>query len=281
MMMALGYGYTLAFSNEHDWSKILARIDDLKKQFPNKAFVALAEVNYWTSYAWNARGSGLASSVTQDGWILFRERLEKAENILLDSKPYASSLPLWYEDMIVVQRALNRSPEDMNKTFLEGAKKYRTFHNIYFTMINYFSPKWGGSWETVDNLVNWSVENTKDIDGSSMYARLYWVVSGDLQPGTGLFKDTRASWPKMKKGFKDMMIRYPNSKWNLNNFAQFACMAGDKNTFLTLRRQIGTNVLNDAWSQNLPIELCEMKFSSAKNDVTLDSQPLKTDYSKH
>ena len=62
----------------------------------------------------------------------------------------------------------------------------------------------------MDNLVEWSVEQTKSQEGMTMYARLYWFVASDSK--VNLFKDTFTSWPKMKRGFEDMMERHPKSK---------------------------------------------------------------------
>lgn len=262
-LIALTGGYSQAFRNEKDWSKSLARVEYLKKKFPKAAFAALAESRYWIAYAWNARGNGYASSVTAEGWKLYRERLEKAERALIDTKTYSAELPVWYNEMLNVQSALGRPAEERDKVFLEGTQKYKTYYPLYFTMLNFLLPKWGGSWETVDNLVKWSVENTKAIDGNSIYARLYWAASGSLSEGGDIFKLSRASWPKMKQGFEDLMVRHPKSKWNLNNFARFACQAGDKKTFLKIRQQMGKNVIEDAWT-NPTLDLCEIKFGYAR-----------------
>ena len=255
---ALRDGYNQAFREERDWSKSLARVEYLKKKFPNEAFAAMAEARYWSAYAWDARGGGYASSISDDGRKLFRERLEKSERVLLDTKPYAAQLPDWYDEMINVQSTLDRPEDERDKIFLEGVKRFPAYYPTYFTMLNYILPKWGGTWRTVDNMIKWSVEHTKATEGTSMYARLYWSVSGD--PEIKLFKDTFASWPKMKRGFEDLMARHPKSKWNLNNFAKFACMAGDKQTFLPLRAQIGKDVIDAAWPQNTSLDLCETKF---------------------
>ena len=254
--------YGVIFKVEPDWDKTRARIEEMKKEFPNQAFVSFAEAAYWKNYAWDARGDGYAASVTQDGWRLFQERLEKAEKVLLDSKDYASANPVWYDDMLSVQGALDSSGGKKTKTFVEGAKKFKTYYPLYFTMLNYMLPKWGGSWANVDSFVQWSVDNTEDVDGTTMYARLYWSVYQGLGPDKKLFKDTHASWPKMKKGFEDMMARHPQSKWNLNNFAMFACMAGDKKTFRALRKQIGKDVAEDAWQGSETLDLCEAKYGA-------------------
>lgn len=69
--------YDEAFSHENDWSKNLARVEQLKNEFPNEAFVALAEAKYWINYAWDARGDGYASSVTNKGWMLLKRGSKK------------------------------------------------------------------------------------------------------------------------------------------------------------------------------------------------------------
>lgn len=260
-LTAVPFGLSQAFTDD-DKSKSLARLEYLRRKYPKEAIVALAEATFWYHYGWDARGSGYASSVSDEGWKLMKERLEKAESILLDTKPYSSRLPLWYASMISVQTGLGRPEDDRDKVFLEGVKRYPTYYPIYFDMLDYLSPKWGGTWRTVDNLVNWSVEHTKAEEGNSMYARLYWVVSGD--PQVNLFKDTFASWPKMKRGFEDLMERHPKSKWNLNNFAKFACLAGDRQIFLKLRAQIGKDVMEGAWEGNPSLDLCETKFGYAE-----------------
>ncbi len=263
MLGALNDGFGnnfMEFNSQPDWSPIAARLKILKTEFPHSAFVVTAEAEYWIKYAWNARGGGYASSVTQEGWKLFHDRMENAEKVLLDTKSYSAQFPTWYQQMIDVQVALGRPAEEQNKTFFEGTQKFKTFYPIYFTRLNFLTPQWGGSFEAIDEMVNWSVQNTQEIDGKSMYARLYWALYPTLPKDVKLFKDTRASWPKMKDGFEDLMTRHPRSKWNLNNFAKFACMANDQKTFLELRRKIGKDVIDAAWLGNTPIDLCESKF---------------------
>jgi len=263
-LAALIPGYQMAFHSEKDWSKSLYRVNLLKEKYPNTAFSALAEVEYWIAYAWNVRGSGYASSVTPDAWRLFRERMEKAEQILINTKPYSAELPNWYGQMIIVQSALDRPLSERENVFLEGAKRYKTFLPIYFTMLNFMLPKWGGSWEVVDDFIKRSVEYTKKTEGNSMYARLYWAVFSGSGHSANFYRETPASWPKMKKGFEDLMVRYPKSSWNLNNFAKFACLAKDKKTFLLLRRQIDDRIIQAAWPQNISVDVCDHRFGYAK-----------------
>jgi hypothetical protein len=236
----------------------------IKKKYPKSPIAAAAEAQYWIDYAWDARGTGYSGSVTVDGRKLYNERLAKAEQILIESRPYASSMPFWYEQMVAVQSALGRPSAERDKIFVEGISKFNDYYPTYFVMLNFLLPRWGGSWEAVDDLVSQSVKQTEASQGTAMYARLYWKAAENLTEGTKLFGGTRASWPKMKKGLEDLMQRHPASKWNLNNFAKFSCMAGDKKTFLALRKRIARDIVHSAWPQNLSLDLCERKFGYVK-----------------
>ena len=183
---------------------------------------------------------------------------------MIDIKPKASALPNWYELMIEIQSSLGRPASERQKTFVEGATRFKTYFPMYFSMENYLEPKWGGSWKAVDDFAKWSVNNTKGSEGQTMYARIYWLVAQGVTRDKNLFKDTLANWPMMKAGFEDLMKRHPKSKWNLNNFAAFSCLAGDKATFLSLRKQMNRDVLEAAWPDNNSLDLCEQKYSYAK-----------------
>ncbi len=247
-------------SSPDGWAKTYGYIKELKKRYPRQPFVALAEAEYWMDYAWDARGGGFADSVTPEGAKLFEERLQKAEKVLADSRPYAASYPTWYEQMNQVQFLLSRPAHDQATTLQEGLNRYKGYYPLYFNMVNFTSPKWGGSWQAVDNFVKWSVEATKKDEAETLYARLYWFAYQNLLPGEELFKDTQASWPRMKKGFDDLMARHPKSHWNLNNYAHFACMAGDKAAYRTLRKRIGKNVVGYAWQGQPTLDVCKAKY---------------------
>ena len=250
VIATLNGGFQRLFTTGWDWTESLTQVELIKTNFPDAGIAALAEAAYWKHYAWYERGNGVASSIKPEGWKIFNERLVKAEKVLIDSKSYAAELPNWYVEMITVQIGLNRSETEREQTFLEGTNKFKTYYPIYYAMLSSQLPKWGGSWLNIDNTINLSVENTKISDRNAMYSRLYSSVYVNLLAEESFFKDTLVSWPKMKQGYEDMLIQYPNSKFNLNRFAMFACKAEDKDTFLALRKKIGEDVMVEAWAKN-------------------------------
>ena len=63
--------------------------------------------------------------------------------------------------------------------------------------------------------------------------RGYWVLINtelDQEPFTVLGIPRE----RMKGGFDDLMARYPDSQWNLQHYAYFACRADDGKTFKEL-----------------------------------------------
>lgn len=257
------FGFESAFDSINNWDLTLTKIKALRKNYPNAAYPILAEAQYWVQYAWAARGNGFASSVTPDGWRLFHERLTKAKELLIKNKEIGSTLPIWYELILSTESGLDRPQEEQNKYFVEGFERYKTFLPLYIVKRNILEPKWGGSWKSVDDFINWSASNTKETEGLSMYSRLYFGVFDNRLEGSNFFNDTLVDWTKFRQGFDDLIRLNPKSQFHLNVFASMACEANDKLTFLKIRKRI-TNPIEWSWKINYPPSLCDTKFGYKK-----------------
>lgn len=77
-----------------------------------------------------------------------------------------------------------------------------------------------------------------------LYARIYWVAS-QREYEDRLFTESKVNWPTMKRGFEDVLSRYP-SPWNLQSFAYFACQANDPVKARELLAQIQEPIVG-AW----------------------------------
>jgi hypothetical protein len=93
-----------------------------------------------------------------------------------------------------------------------------------------------------------------------MYTRIYWDLSNYQNTEFDLFRDSRASWPAMKSGFESMVRQYPQSEWNLNAFASFACRAGDGPMYAALRVKMGQKVFGDVWVSNYSVDVCDERW---------------------
>jgi hypothetical protein len=253
-------GFDLAFRREPDWNESMRSVALFKKNGHYAPMAVILEAQYWFSYAWDARGGGFGSSVTDDGWKLYRDRLLLAEKLLQENKLAASAIPCWYPLMISIQTGLGRSKQMRDEIFEEGVAKYKNYQGLYQTMTIYLDPRWGGSFDALDKFIDWSANHTKEFDGDAMYARLYTGVRRNLLPEQRFLKDTQVKWPRLRAAYYELLKKYPNSKNNLNSFASIACEAGDKNTYVSLRKQISTDVVRQSWTKKYPLELCDAKF---------------------
>ncbi|WP_424361580.1 DUF4034 domain-containing protein [Methylocystis parvus] len=246
------------------WARELDRINRWKAKSPKSVGAALAEAEYWLDYSLNARGAGYSDSVDKDGWRLFHERAQKAQQALLASESYASDNPLWGLIYLQASPGLGWSHAEQMRLYRKLIAKHKNFYGYYFAMAQYFLPRWGGDWRLVELIAREAEENNKDREGAGMYARVYWRASVYGGLDVNVFRDTPADWTHMREGFEKIMSDFPYSAWNLNAYAMFACRAGDRPTFARLRKRIGDATEPDAWPTSLSLDLCEHKFPVGK-----------------
>jgi hypothetical protein len=238
----------------------LERLNRWRAKYPHSPFAAIAEAELWRTAAWRARGSGYASSVTPEGWRLFHERSRKAEQALLNSRSYASANPLWSFVYLETSPGLQWTVEQQLALFRKSIDQEPSFYPSYFSMMQYLLPRWGGDRKQIAELVEYAEEKTKAVEGAALYARIYWYLAQSEGDNFDIFENGGVDWPHMKKGFEDILERYPHSAWNMNNFAAFACRAHDGNAYRSLRVRIGNSIQPKAWQTNVSLDVCEQRF---------------------
>lgn len=215
------------------------------KASPKSPAPYIAYSNLLINHGWYYRGNKYANEVSSEAWVGFNKYIEKARNVLEKNKLIASQDPEWYATMLIVAKAQGWSRQDFDGLFAEAIKSEPNYYATYFNALEYLFPKWHGSIDKIDQFVHQAVNTTKSTEGVSMYARMYWVASQGAYT-RDIFTSTRANWTEMKAGFDDIILRYPDA-WNLNNYAYFACVAGDKAKTKELIKRIGKNVIPQAW----------------------------------
>jgi hypothetical protein len=246
-----------------DWEQELEKISEWRQQNPASTAVDIAEAAILESWAWSARGTGYARTVTPEGWKLFHERMNRAQEVLLRAKDRSSSNPVWFYEYMEVALQLGWEPAEFRALYDAAISRFPDFHPLYFSMIRSLLPRWGGSIEQVDAYIAEVVKQTEKRQRKIMYARLYWYVAGAEGDDFSLFEDSAATWADMKTGFQQLTAATPKSSWNLNNFASFACRAGDADTYRKLRKKIGEEIYEDAWPSNYTLEVCDERLLKA------------------
>lgn len=226
------------------WAYLEDFIGQWLKQYPTSPTAHLAQASMLIHQAWSYRGTGPAESVKQEDWQPFNEHIELARVALEESKSVASRDPQWYVTMAVVAKSQHWPAERFKEMLDEGLSRYPDYYPIYYSAVDYYSPKWNGSADAIEQFAMDAMQRTQSSEGKGLYARLYWHAA-QIQYDDRLFQDSSINWSMMKKGMDDVLERYPD-QWNINNFARISCFAEDKGKASELLQRIESPI-KEAW----------------------------------
>ncbi len=167
---ALGYMYDRISEDE----TIIAALNRWCSQGDASHSAYLLRGEWYTDEAWRRRGSGWASQVTEEGWILFRENLAKARSDLEKAYEMNPAAPHAASGMITVCMGQSRSYPEHRSWFRRAIAADQEFMSPYYRMVLAMAPKWGGSTDMVLNFIDNAMAQHPDnpVFGS---LRLNWL----------------------------------------------------------------------------------------------------------
>jgi hypothetical protein len=239
---------------DEGWKARRQRLEEWRARFPGSVTARVALARFPLAYAWFARGNGYANSVSPEAWALMRQRTEEALTALQALDAGAKEDPGWATAMLDVAFSQAWPRERFEALYETAAAKHPDYLAIYFSYANYYEPQWFGSPEEHRRAVDRVVERTRPRMGETMYARLNWASTME---NIDMFKNGQADWSRMKAGFERMTKDYPDA-WNMNNYARFACWAGDWATFDRVSASIGEKPVTAAWTDNGEYQRCRI-----------------------
>jgi len=227
---------------QEDWNTRLLLLRRWTATKPNSITAQVALAGSYVSYAWDARGSGTSDSVTDGGWKLFNERLEKAKAILDINSALTAKCP---ESYLVMQRIVQGQGTTQETVLLKRAisfePSYYYYYRIHATLL---LPKWYGE---DGDASKFAAEIADSVGGNEKDGDiLYFQIAGGLvcacddQP-----EFTRMSWERIQRGFAATEGKYGSSMTNLNLFALMASEFQDSVAADAAFKRIGDN-----WDQN-------------------------------
>lgn len=200
-----------------------AFLNDWLKARPDSDSAKIALADLLENYAWKARGSGYASTVSKEGWKLFAERLQQARDVLAKVKKRD---PVYYstEQTLALGQGWQRA--DYEKLYTECRNVYPDYQNAIQQKMNWLRARWFG--EEGDSLRVLEEECNKlpGIAGDILYAKIcarlvrtsYW----------NLREEPAIDWARAKRGFKAMIAAAPDSLWPRADMASVAIEVEEK-----------------------------------------------------
>jgi len=235
-------------STDEGFAEARRKLGDWRAKRPQAIEPVILLADLERAYAWHARGGGWANTVTDEGWRLMGERLDKAKSLLDSVYDRRLECPQWVNTMQSV--ALGQGwPDDKVKSMLDEAiAAWPEYWLYYFSEARRLLPRWGGApgeWE------KFSRSFPGDL-GKELSARIPWAQQWAYW---NLFRDTDVPWSQMKAGFERMVQRYPDSTRTKSAFAVFAGMADDRETCKRLLDELGDKVNIEFWISWQNVEL--------------------------
>jgi hypothetical protein len=131
-----------------DYPTAFARVDAVLAKVPALKATRLRTQGYYlVHYAWQARGSGVADTVTDDGWQKFRERLTAARQALEDSWAAQPGVFQTANLMFDVETGIGGDRASMEKWFTRAMEADGNNQPACSAKLNWLDPKWHGSVE--------------------------------------------------------------------------------------------------------------------------------------
>jgi hypothetical protein len=181
------------------WDTRKGELEKWSESRPTSVTPKVALANFYVAWGWKARGSGWASTVSQQGWKDLGDRIAQANKLLTEAEGCATKDPHVYFSELKVALGAGWSKADMEKAFEKGRSVDRYYYPLYEAKTHYLLPRWYGDRD--DNLKfaeEASAAMRNPDDGDALYSIIAGYVA--LTEGGNFFQVTSFSWARMKKG---------------------------------------------------------------------------------
>ena len=236
------------------------RINDWKSSISSSPYAHFASLRLMYSKAWNARGTKYANETSEDQFNRFKTQLLLTESAILSDANKLKNSAISYNLLMAVALDTRGTKTSPIQTFETGVINWPNYYDFYEVFLTRLVPKWGGSWEKVDEFINYWDEKLAEAESKSLYARLYINVHkhNKINP-----HKTKADWKKLKPSLIALYTNYP-AQQHLEVAASYACYYADHDFYKKLLKK--HNIRDSkAWLRGSTIEQCNSYFAPQPN----------------
>lgn len=240
---------------ESEWKAHIAALREWVGARPNSITAHVALADALTTYAWKARGNDWADTVTDEGWMLFKQRLNEAVKVLDDAKELKEKCPYWWSVLLTTELGLGTSRAKYDATFEKAIHTWPGYAPFYVRRERYLLPRWYGEEGEWESDLDQSASKIGGDDGDLLYAR--GVASMQcMNIYDNVFTETAASWARVNRGLEIMEKRFPDSLVAPSEHAHLAVLAGDARTARKYFDELGGRVDLCSWETKAEFVRC-------------------------
>src|SRR5260370_17237777 len=144
-------------------------------------------------WGWEARGSGYANTVSQEGWNLFKKRVGMAKATVIEAARLKEKCPGLFYVMQNISRAEAWSKSDEKELFDQAISFEPGFYYFYQNHAQFLLPKWNGAEGETQAFINDVTAAVPEPDGSMLYFELTDSVACHSDPHPATFEALSSS----------------------------------------------------------------------------------------
>jgi Domain of unknown function (DUF4034) len=213
---------------------------------PESITARVAMATSLTRWAWVARGSGYANTVTPEGWRLFDERIAKARQVLEGAANMRTMCPQWYSEMMTVGLASSWNDRQVKDIFERGIQFEPDYYYLYDQYANYLLPKWDGKPGDAAKFAKASADRIGGDDGDLIYYHIARAIIRRNEDANARPRDV--DWQRIQRGYQVIGSRYGVTRGNENELAFLAYMYRDAAVAKAQFALIGDNWSKGVWN---------------------------------
>jgi len=212
---------------DSQWTALFATLSAWAKTAPDSITPRVALAETLVSYAWKARGSGWADTVTAEGGKLMEQRLAAAHKILSDARSLHEKCPRWWPVAQNVALGEGWDAGAYNAMCDEGLALYPDNQTIYLYKCYELQPRWYGKPGEWEQFAAASADKLGGDQGAMLYARIIWYLNEKNLFHNIFADDSAVKWDRVRRSFEVLQKNYPDSLPVMSEFVSLACNAGD------------------------------------------------------
>jgi hypothetical protein len=211
---------------EVDWQNRIAALQDWVDAKPDSITARVSLANVLVNFAWKARGSGWANTVSDEGWRAFGNRLHQAMKVLNAAENLKVQCPYSWTVKMRAALGLQMDKNQFNDIFHQAISYDSDYETAYLQRAVYLMPRWYGGDGELEADLEKSANQMGGDDGDMLYARVVWGLHARAS-SPNVIEENHFSWPRIDKGFAIIEKRFPDSLAAKSERAYLAAYADD------------------------------------------------------
>ena len=219
------YGISPKLCAKDGWDGDFGRLNPAFQQaFPHQWYAPYFTGIFNVYWAWNARGSGWADSVTPQGWRLFEGRIETAQRALQQAWKLDPMQSAIYEQMVTVCMAKS-DKAGLDLWFRRGIEANPDDYQLCQNKMNALMPRWMGSHQEMLAFGR-ECAATHNHYGSipQMIVNAHELISRE-SPNAEQYVLQPEVWDDIHQALEDRLLLYP-TRHNRSRYVQWAARCG-------------------------------------------------------